>query len=169
MPGRRSTGTSARPAISPTAAARSKLAATLIGSALALGPAEIPARILLHGKEGPIGLMPPVGQVFTDEQIAAVLTYIRREWGQRGAPVDEATVKACEPPLPAGPGPGRMTSSTCSSVPAGAAGEPRGQSSGATQRQAPMEEATDAQPEAPRGGRRALAEDHGGASRSPGT
>ncbi len=32
-----------------------------------------------------------------------------------------------------------------------------------------MEEATDAQPEGPRGGRRALAEDHGGASRSPGT
>ena len=44
----------------------------------------IPARILLNGKEGPIGLMPPVGQVLSDDQIAAVLTYIRREWGQAG-------------------------------------------------------------------------------------
>jgi mono/diheme cytochrome c family protein len=69
-----------------------KLAASLIGSPLTIGAAEIPARILLHGKEGPIGLMPPVGQVFTDQQIAAVLTYIRREWGQTGTPVDEATV-----------------------------------------------------------------------------
>jgi mono/diheme cytochrome c family protein/glucose/arabinose dehydrogenase len=76
----------------PDGRGQEKLAASLIGSTLALGPAEIPTRILLHGKEGPIGLMPPVGQVFTDEQIAAVLTYIRREWGQSGSPVDAATV-----------------------------------------------------------------------------
>jgi hypothetical protein len=37
--------------------------------------------------------MPPVGSVLSDEQIAAVLTYIRREWGQQGTPVDAATVK----------------------------------------------------------------------------
>jgi mono/diheme cytochrome c family protein len=54
----------------------------------------VPIRILLNGKEGPIGLMPPVGQVFSDAQIAAVLTYIRRDWGQTGSPVDEATVKS---------------------------------------------------------------------------
>jgi mono/diheme cytochrome c family protein/glucose/arabinose dehydrogenase len=70
-----------------------RLAPSLIGSALALAAAEVPARILLHGKEGPIGLMPPVGQVLNDDQIAAVLTYIRREWGQPGSPVDPATVK----------------------------------------------------------------------------
>jgi mono/diheme cytochrome c family protein len=51
-------------------------------------------RILLHGKEGPAGMMPPVGQIFTDEQIAAVLTYVRREWGQTGAPVDPSAVNA---------------------------------------------------------------------------
>jgi hypothetical protein len=28
-----------------------------------------------------------------DDMIAAVLTYIRREWGQGGSPVDPATVK----------------------------------------------------------------------------
>ena len=37
--------------------------------------------------------MPPVGQVFIDDQIAAVLTYVRREWGQPGTPVDPAIVK----------------------------------------------------------------------------
>ena len=38
--------------------------------------------------------MPPIGSTLTDEQIAGVLTYIRREWGQTGTPVDAATVKA---------------------------------------------------------------------------
>ena len=76
----------------PDGRGQERLAASLIGSPLALGPADIPARILLNGKEGPIGLMPPVGQIFTDEQIAAVLTYIRREWGQAGTAVDAATI-----------------------------------------------------------------------------
>jgi mono/diheme cytochrome c family protein/glucose/arabinose dehydrogenase len=71
-----------------------RLAPPLVGSPLAIGAAEIPVRILLHGKEGPVGLMPPVGQVYTDEQIAAVLTYVRREWGQGGTPVEPATVGA---------------------------------------------------------------------------
>jgi mono/diheme cytochrome c family protein len=51
-------------------------------------------RILLNGKEGAIGLMPPIGSAISDEQIASVLTYIRREWGQTGTPVDPQTVKA---------------------------------------------------------------------------
>jgi mono/diheme cytochrome c family protein len=76
----------------PDGRGQEKLAPTLIGSALALAPAEIPARILLGGKEGPVGLMPPVGSALGDEQIAAVLTYIRREWGQAGSPVDPAVV-----------------------------------------------------------------------------
>jgi mono/diheme cytochrome c family protein len=71
-----------------------RLAPSLIESGFALGPPEIQVRILLHGKEGTTGLMPPVGQVFTDEQIAAVLTYIRREWGQPGSAVEAGTVKA---------------------------------------------------------------------------
>ena len=71
-----------------------KIAPPLVGSAYALGPAEVPVRILLHGKEGSVGLMPPVGQIFTDEQIAAVVTYVRREWGQAGAPVEPAAVNA---------------------------------------------------------------------------
>jgi mono/diheme cytochrome c family protein len=65
-----------------------------VGSTLATGPAEIPVRILLHGKEGPVGLMPPLGQAFNDEQVAAVLTYVRRQWGNTATPVDAATVNA---------------------------------------------------------------------------
>jgi mono/diheme cytochrome c family protein len=71
-----------------------KIAANLIGSPLALAPADVPARILMNGKEGPIGLMPPVGASLSDEQIADVLTYIRRDWGQDGTPVDPATIKS---------------------------------------------------------------------------
>ena len=70
------------------------MAPALVGSTLALAAPEIPARILLNGKEGSIGLMPPIGSALTDDQIAGVLTYIRREWGQTGTPVDPATVKA---------------------------------------------------------------------------
>ena len=49
-------------------------------------------RILVGGKEGPIGLMPPLGPALTDEQIAAALTYIRRAWGHTGAAVDPLNV-----------------------------------------------------------------------------
>ncbi len=77
----------------PDGRGQDKLAPTLIGSALALAPADIPARILISGKEGPVGLMPPVGSVLSDDQIAAVLTYIRRDWGQAGSPVDPGIVK----------------------------------------------------------------------------
>ena len=70
-----------------------RVAPTLVGSVLALAPAEVTARILLNGKEGTVGLMPPIGTTLTDDQIAAVLTYIRREWSQAGDPVDPATVR----------------------------------------------------------------------------
>jgi mono/diheme cytochrome c family protein len=70
-----------------------KLAPSLIVSALALGNPGIPARILLNGKEGSVGLMPPVGSVLNDDQIAAVLTYIRREWGNGATPVEPVLIK----------------------------------------------------------------------------
>jgi mono/diheme cytochrome c family protein len=78
----------------PDGRGQDKLAAGLVGSSMALAPPEVPVRILLHGKEGAIGLMPPIGGTLNDEQIAGVLTYIRREWGNSGAPVDAATVEA---------------------------------------------------------------------------
>jgi mono/diheme cytochrome c family protein/glucose/arabinose dehydrogenase len=70
-----------------------RLAPSLVESPLALAEASVPVRVLLHGKEGATGLMPPVGGTLGDDQIAAVLTYIRREWGQAGAPVDADTVR----------------------------------------------------------------------------
>jgi hypothetical protein len=65
-----------------------KLAPTLVESRYVTGfDPGASARILLAGKEGAIGLMPPLGGSLTDEQIAAVLTYIRREWGHTASPV----------------------------------------------------------------------------------
>lgn len=77
----------------PDGRGQDRLAPSLIGSTLALAAPGIPARVLLNGKEGPIGLMPPVGSVLSDDQIAAVLTYIRREWGQTATAVNPADVK----------------------------------------------------------------------------
>jgi len=64
----------------------------LAGSDLAMAPAGIPARVILNGKEGETGLMPPIGGTLSDEEIAAVLTYIRREWGGPAGPVEPADV-----------------------------------------------------------------------------
>ena len=49
-------------------------------------------RILLGGKEGTIGLMPPVAAMFNDEQIASALTFIRRSWGHNAPAVDPLNV-----------------------------------------------------------------------------
>jgi mono/diheme cytochrome c family protein len=65
----------------------------LIGSQFALAPPQVPIRILLQGKEGSVGLMPPLGATLTDEQIAGALTFIRRQWGNAAGPVDPGTVK----------------------------------------------------------------------------
>jgi mono/diheme cytochrome c family protein len=70
-----------------------RIAPSLVGSPFALAPPEIPIRILMNGKEGATGLMPPVGTL-DDEQIASVLTYVRREWGQTADPVDATAVAA---------------------------------------------------------------------------
>ncbi len=77
----------------PDGRGREQLAPPLVGSDLALGPAGIAARIVLGGKEGPTGLMPPLGASLTDEQVAAALTYVRREWGHTASAVNPTTVK----------------------------------------------------------------------------
>lgn len=68
------------------------LAAPLIGSEWVLGEAESLIRIVLHGKEGQVGMMPPMGAALTDEKIAAVLSYIRRSWGNEAEVVTPETV-----------------------------------------------------------------------------
>jgi len=70
-----------------------KVAPNLIGSEFALAPPAVAVRIVLNGKEGAVGLMPPLGAALSDDQIAGALTYVRREWGQTGTPIDPETVK----------------------------------------------------------------------------
>jgi mono/diheme cytochrome c family protein len=72
---------------------RANVAPPLVASELALAPAGTPVRIMLHGKRGPTNVMPALGRFMTDDQIAATLTYIRREWGHTASPIDAATVK----------------------------------------------------------------------------
>lgn len=72
----------------PDGRGKDKLAPDLLQSRYTTGDPGASIRVLLAGKEGPIGLMPPLGGALNDEQIASVLTYIRREWGNTGPPVD---------------------------------------------------------------------------------
>jgi mono/diheme cytochrome c family protein/glucose/arabinose dehydrogenase len=71
------------------------LAPTLVDSDWVLGDTNILPRILMHGLTGPIKVngqswaleMPPLGAALSDEQIAGVLTYIRREWEHTASPL----------------------------------------------------------------------------------
>ncbi len=71
------------------------LAPPLVDSDWVLGKPDVTARIVLHGLGGPIKVgnrtwdlsMPPMGML-SDEDIAGVLTYVRREWEHNGSPVD---------------------------------------------------------------------------------
>ncbi len=56
--------------------------------------ASVVVRILTAGKEGSIGLMPPVGATMSDDDLAAVLTYVRGSWGNTAAPLAPAEVQA---------------------------------------------------------------------------
>ena len=76
----------------PDGRGKEKLAPSLLESRYTSGDPGAPVRILLAGKEGTVGLMPPLGGTLNDEQIAAVLTYVRREWGNTGSPVDPEDV-----------------------------------------------------------------------------
>jgi len=77
------------------------VAPPLVDSEWVLGSEQRLARIVLHGLTGPLSVkgrsyrldMPGLG-VFNDEQVAAILTYIRREWEHTAAPVEPETVKA---------------------------------------------------------------------------
>ncbi|HEU4720595.1 MAG TPA: PVC-type heme-binding CxxCH protein [Gemmatimonadaceae bacterium] len=62
------------------------VAKPLVASPWVVGPSARLIRIVLHGKEGEM-LMPPLGGALTNEQIAEVLTYVRRSWGNAAAPI----------------------------------------------------------------------------------
>jgi mono/diheme cytochrome c family protein len=70
------------------------IAPPLVDSEWALGAPERFARIALNGVRGPIkvgkrtvDLEMPGLYALTDDQIASVLTYIRREWGHEASPI----------------------------------------------------------------------------------
>lgn len=73
----------------------------LAGSEWVLEHEQRLKRILLHGLEGPIqvrgrtynGAMPAFAQL-KDEQIAAVLTYIRQAWGNDAGPISPEAIAA---------------------------------------------------------------------------
>ena len=73
----------------------------LLDSPFALGSDEVLTRIVLHGVTGPVEVhgrsydmtMPGI-KGFTDEQVAAVLTYVRRNWEHAADPVTPESVKA---------------------------------------------------------------------------
>jgi putative membrane-bound dehydrogenase-like protein len=86
------------------------LAPPLVDSEWVLGRPDRLARIVLHGVSGPISVdgrtysfeMPGL-QKLNDDDIAAVLTYVRRSWDHTAPAVDVATVKearAAHRPIP---------------------------------------------------------------------
>ena len=78
----------------PDGQGREKIAPSLVNSRYVIAAdAGVSTRIVLSGKEGSVGLMPPLGASLTDEQIAGVLTYIRREWGHTASAVAPDDVK----------------------------------------------------------------------------
>jgi mono/diheme cytochrome c family protein len=78
----------------------------LAGSEWVQGPQERVVRILLYGLNGSVSVkgatfnaapMPAFGASgfnWTDEKIAAVLTYVRQEWGNKAPPISPDTVAA---------------------------------------------------------------------------
>lgn len=75
----------------------SKMAPTLIESKIALGNPAILALVVINGiqKEGTEYLMAmaPLGAALDDEKLAAVMTYVRGSFGNKGAPVTAADAK----------------------------------------------------------------------------
>jgi putative membrane-bound dehydrogenase-like protein len=67
-----------------------RLATPLRQSKWVLGHEDPLIRIVLNGLKGDL-LMPPMGTL-DDQQLAAILTYVRRAWGHEAGPVAAATV-----------------------------------------------------------------------------
>ena len=77
------------------------LAPSLVDSEWVLGNPETIAKLVIHGLTGPIKVngqswsleMPPLGAALSDEQVAGVITYIRREWEHNASPITTDAVK----------------------------------------------------------------------------
>ncbi len=83
----------------PSGLGQDGIAPPLVDSEWVLGAPERVTRIVLNGLHGPlqvgkktVELEMPGLKAFDDEQIASVLTYIRREWGHEGKPIEPDVV-----------------------------------------------------------------------------
>jgi mono/diheme cytochrome c family protein len=103
---------------------RDRLGPSLVESKYVTAAAAVPIRILVGGKEGPIGLMPPLAGTLSDAQMAAALTYVRREWGHTASAVTELEVRELRQSTSTHKGP--WTESELSAMLAGARGRGRG-------------------------------------------
>lgn len=73
----------------------------LAGASWVSGAPEVPIQILLHGLNGPIevagttynGSMPAFGGQMNDVEIAAVLSFVRAEWGNKGSLIEAKAVQ----------------------------------------------------------------------------
>ncbi len=73
----------------------------LAGSPYLAGDPDRAVKIALNGLTGPVDVlgktynleMPPQGAVLSDEQIASILTHVRKSWGNQGGPVTPEQVK----------------------------------------------------------------------------
>lgn len=72
----------------------------LAGSEWVTGDPATPIRVVLHGLSGPIevkgqsynGVMPGFGGQLSDEEVAAVVSHVRKSWGNAAAPVSSDLV-----------------------------------------------------------------------------
>jgi mono/diheme cytochrome c family protein len=80
-------------------------------SAWLQGNPERAASIVLHGLYGPVTVpgagafnstMAPLGSLLSDEQVADVITFARRSWGNFGAPVSTEAVASARAEVPKG-------------------------------------------------------------------
>ena len=67
-----------------------RLATPLRNSRWVLGREDLLVRIVLNGLKGEL-LMPAMGTL-DDQQLAAILTYVRRAWGHEAGPISPETV-----------------------------------------------------------------------------
>jgi mono/diheme cytochrome c family protein len=86
----------------PDGAGKPNQAPPLIGSEWVVGSPARMIRIPLAGLAGPITVkgqewnlaMPAMGAALSDEDLAAVLTYMRQSWGNKGSEITPEQVKA---------------------------------------------------------------------------
>ncbi len=74
----------------------------LAGSEWVIGKPEVPIAIVLHGMQGEVtvkgakynSVMTPWASMFSDQEVANVVTYIRSQWGNKASAVTAAQVAA---------------------------------------------------------------------------